>query len=316
MKLEGLKKIPMWVWGLIIGSLAVVWMWSSRSVDSGGADGDDEGASSDTATISVPQLSNVGVLGSNDYTGYLGGTPSSTTDGGTNQQWLSQAVTAVVNKRNASVVSVQGALQKYLYGEALSNTESGYVNDAIGLVGMPPEGVAGITELAGPTPEEQKAMDAQKAAEAAAAAAQKAAAQAIKDADAQTAAARKRAAEEAQAAADEAARRVREIQIAADKQSAEAAKQSAAAAAAKAAADAVKKAAEAAATKTHTVQSSGGTTFAKIGKVYGKTSNLYIQQMYVLNALPLKKRLGKTISTKTVIPKGTPVLIPKAWKKV
>jgi len=130
---EKLGPLPVWGWGLIGGGVIVVGYYLFNR---GGS------AATDSTVVYT------------DATGYrTSGNPGvdagSTPDGygETNALWLTRASRQVAEMSAASVTDVYNALKKFLAGETLTEKERGYVDTATKTVGLPPEGVEGISPV-------------------------------------------------------------------------------------------------------------------------------------------------------------------------
>lgn len=142
--------VPVWVWGVIIGGLVVVWTWVSRRGSSGAAPA--SGAaniSSEEATALNGALQGLS-SGSNPLTS---GVPSAAEPGETrsNDWWLNQSLVHVLSL-GASPLTAQRALQKYLQGQPLTEAEAKIINQAVTKYGLPPQGVSDIPTVEPSTP--------------------------------------------------------------------------------------------------------------------------------------------------------------------
>lgn len=128
---------PVWVWGLGLGGLYVLyryWKVSQQAKASPVAEAVGLTPLDTTPNISAsPDLTN-------------GGT-SSTGGATTNAQWVAEAVQGLIDK-GYDPLHIEQALQDYLAGNDLSYQESQIVNGALAEFGVPPEGGATIGNIA------------------------------------------------------------------------------------------------------------------------------------------------------------------------
>lgn len=130
-----LGPLPVWAWGLIIGGLAVVWLWVSGRTDT------TDYSQSVTGESGNPVPDDIAPGGDFSTVPVMPETGDTPTPSDTNDDWLRRAVDAVINS-GVSTVSAQRAIQKYLSGETLTTAEEGIVNKALTETGLPPDGTA------------------------------------------------------------------------------------------------------------------------------------------------------------------------------
>lgn len=138
--------LPVWVWGVLIGGVLVGYMYwhksrtatAPTSVDVSGTGVDDALSTGDAGTTTAGSV----------------GTPSEATTSGlsSNQTWEAQALTQLTGS-GATPLAAQQALENYLSGASLSGDEQTLINQALGSLGLPPEGVSGPVNTTQPTPE-------------------------------------------------------------------------------------------------------------------------------------------------------------------
>lgn len=155
--------VPVWVIALGIGGVAVggYYVYARHS---GAAAGSSDATASDTATTSgvvadgtIPDASSSDT--SYGTSGYSSADSSPVDTGAavnpstsTNAAWLSKAVAAVAGSTSMSRSDIVAGLTKYLNGEPITVTEKGYVDKALNLVGLPPEGTDGVSSVIAPAP--------------------------------------------------------------------------------------------------------------------------------------------------------------------
>lgn len=139
---QKLGPFPVWVWGVLIGGGLIAWYWFSGA---GVTQGDATSSDGEFTTELAPSgdFSEKTVVPEGD----------SGVDDATNEEWLSQAISAAAGS-GGSQVAIRAALQKFLMGEELTSQERGWVDRALTEVGQPPEGTSGISEGA---PDEESA---------------------------------------------------------------------------------------------------------------------------------------------------------------
>lgn len=135
-----LGPLPVWAWGVIIGVLIVAWQWRSRMSSAPESDPMEDGPTAAAAPYgnfsTVPMQTAPADVIQPDRT---------------NDEWMSIALKAIQNNNMGSSLGAQIALQKYLTGRELTETESKIVNFAIQAAGLPPQGVQEIPSVT-PTP--------------------------------------------------------------------------------------------------------------------------------------------------------------------
>lgn len=151
--------VPIWVIALGVGGTAAAgyYIYARRS---GAAGGSSTATAADTATTSgvvadgtIPDSSS----GDTSYStgGYSGSSDSLPVDSGnpvnpstsTNSAWLSKAVTAVAGSTSMSRSEISAGLTKYINGEPITVAQKGYVDKALMLIGLPPEGTDGVSTV-------------------------------------------------------------------------------------------------------------------------------------------------------------------------
>lgn len=139
-----LGPLPVWGWGVILGVLAVVWVWWSAT---------NKAASQTDATPYVSGATDSSALDAmyagGGYGGNVAGSSQAAPTGdvqtfGTNLEWLNKAVSLVGDKYGTSRLDVQSALQAYLMGSSLTANQKVIVQRALSLNNLPPEGVEGL----------------------------------------------------------------------------------------------------------------------------------------------------------------------------
>lgn len=146
--------LAVWQWGVVVGGIAVLFMWRSWQGGSGSvvegieySDYDSEAGLKRWAT-QYEQMSGQVTASPN-----VGGdsADSESGSGTTNITWLAQGVKYAIEAGNSPVRS-QIALQKYLDGGALDSDDQRIVNAVIARLGTPPDGTFGTPTLAQPAP--------------------------------------------------------------------------------------------------------------------------------------------------------------------
>jgi hypothetical protein len=153
--------VPIWVIALGVGGTAAAgyYVYARRS----GAAGDSSTGTAETAAVSgivadgtMPEASTsdqsygtVGYTPSADSQPVDTGTPVNPSTS-TNSAWLSKAVTAVAGSTSMSRSDIVAGLTKYLNGEPITVAEKGYVDRALSLIGLPPEGTSGVSSVIPP----------------------------------------------------------------------------------------------------------------------------------------------------------------------
>lgn len=137
-----LGPFPVWAWGVLLGGLAIAWLYLSDAgilspaEDTSGEPAGEGAYGSDFSTVPI--------------------VPEETeTDApeATNLEWLTQAVNAATGSGIATAVEAQTALSKYLEGAQLTAAEGRILNEVLGLIGLPPQG----TETPNVSPDEPEA---------------------------------------------------------------------------------------------------------------------------------------------------------------
>lgn len=145
---EKIGPLPAWVWGVILGLVAVgyIWFTNSRKSTPDSIDGE-------TATTAEP----TGILDwgySTSNTGPSAQTASAivtSDEEGSNAVWLASGV-AFLSASRYGPLEAQRALSAYLDGETLTPVQETMVNLAVGKYGLPPEGVTSVSTVETPTP--------------------------------------------------------------------------------------------------------------------------------------------------------------------
>ena len=151
-----LGPLPVWAWGAIVGVVIVAYVWysgrdtsSSETTNENGETSDLTGSAPFDAIDGLFKNSGSGSGGGQNYPTEVPETADS------NMAWGIRAVAALVGKGNAPITAQQ-AIGKYLASEQMSKAQEKLVNQAISLVGQPPEPVSVPDVLADPVPETPK----------------------------------------------------------------------------------------------------------------------------------------------------------------
>lgn len=127
-----LGPLPVWAWGLIAAVLAfIAYLYYQRS---------------NTGVSSVVDPASIPTIDANGYqtVGIKGGTGTLVSDEpDNNQKWLSRAAKAVADAMGVSPSEVYAALSKWLQGQDFTAREQQFIDRAINLVMLPPEGTYG-----------------------------------------------------------------------------------------------------------------------------------------------------------------------------
>jgi hypothetical protein len=132
-----LGPLPVWAWGLIAAVLAfIAYLYYQRS---GSAN-----SSTEIDPDSIPSIDGSGY----QTAGIKGGTGTLTSDEpDTNQKWLNRASKAVADSIGVSASEVYNALSKWLQGQNYTEREKTFIDRAINLAMLPPEGTFGNGEV-------------------------------------------------------------------------------------------------------------------------------------------------------------------------
>lgn len=153
---------PVWVWGAAIGLVIVAYVWwSGRDNGSGDATtSDNDGETSNLIGNETPFDAIDGLFrnnsGGESSNNYNPTEQPQVTD--SNTAWGIRAVAALVGKGTAPITAQQ-AISKYLSSEQMTKAQEKLVNQAISLVGQPPEPVDVPDVLADPVPEKPKPQE-------------------------------------------------------------------------------------------------------------------------------------------------------------
>ena len=147
--------LPVWVWGLALGGVIVVWMYVKKSSPSStqtvGTAADTSQLATDTASLgsSYP----IDPLSASSNYGFQAGP-----DTMNNQTWEAAAIGSA-DTFGLKPLGVQSAVDKYLNGETLNSAEQSAIDKILGVLGPPPESILGsvngdvsILQPAAPTP--------------------------------------------------------------------------------------------------------------------------------------------------------------------
>ena len=135
---KGLKKnlgpLPVWAWGVILAIIIVVYIWLGQSR---GATGGDDTPAEDTGDATRDAIDGAFRIGG-AYTGDNSGNGGKDDSADTNDAWSFRAVAALVSKGKLPLAAQQ-AIYLYLDGETLTAAQQALVDEAIKLIGAPPE---------------------------------------------------------------------------------------------------------------------------------------------------------------------------------
>lgn len=140
---EKVGPFPVWGWGVMLGGVAVVYMWMNRG---GSADtGTDPTATGDDSMLTAQD-----VMDANDAALWTGNDANSAgaatgddtdvtgdADVETRVTWLAKAVAWEAGNGNAPI-PVQNALAAYLSGKPITQAQKAIVNEVVAHFGLPP----------------------------------------------------------------------------------------------------------------------------------------------------------------------------------
>ena len=131
---QKLGPLPVWTWGVVVGVGVVAYVWLSKANEQTAA------VKPSDAMLATPVAGDSSALDSAFYArNGASGTYPSDAPAETNLSWLT-SVQAVLSGKGFAPLDISNALNRYLNGESLSDSDQRIVNAALTEKGLPPDG--------------------------------------------------------------------------------------------------------------------------------------------------------------------------------